>query len=377
MKRIAFILTLCLWLCGGSSLFAWTLFDIAAGEELSEEHNFNPDKDIAFLPEAKHKDMFAAVEDMSIARKTQVRKFIDVYLNSGRNFTINGIERSGLYQDIINEVFAKHPDMPADLSLLPMLESGFNPKAVSRSNAVGLWQFMRNTSEPLGLKKNKWVDDRRSIEKSTDAALRHLRGLYKAFGSWELALAAYNGGGGHVRRSMNKSGANDFWELLDAKVLHKETSEYVPRFIALLLIYRNQEMFGISSDITVKQPAETDTIKLKYSVPLNAVSKFSGTPIDSIRKFNPELAMNVTPPSAGFELRLPVENAKRLETKMDSLYKYRVKETKTQTYTVKKGDTLSAIAKKNGTNAAALMKANNIKNANKIIPGKVLRIPTK
>lgn len=362
-----------------ANAYAWTLLSIITDSETQiNEEPFNPEEDIVFLPKIEDKELFAAIDDLSIVRKKEVRRFINLYLNNGRSFTIRGIERSSLYKDIIDDVFAENPDIPADLAFLPLLESGFNPRAVSRSKAVGLWQFMKNTSEPLGLKNNKWIDDRRSIEKSTRAAVRHLRGLYNTFGSWELALAAYNGGGGHVRKSMNKSGATDFWSLHQAGVLHNETAEYVPRFIALLLIYRNQGLFNIADEINPKVAAQTDTIKLKYSVPLNAVSRFSGSSIDTIFRFNPELSFNATPPAAsGYELRLPSANIRRLESNIENLYKHRIQDIKTKAYTVKKGDTLSAIAQKNGTKLSVIMRVNNIKDGNRIMPGKVLRIPAK
>ncbi len=352
---------------------AWSLTDLMNGHPVQQ--TFDPENDIVFLPECG-KDFFADVEDLSVLRRKEVRRFLYLYLTRGRDFTIRGIERSSMYKDVIDQIFAENPDIPEDLAFLPLLESGFNPSAVSRSRAVGLWQFMKNTSEPLGLKKNKWVDDRRSIEKSTRAAVRHLRGLYRPFGSWELALAAYNGGGGHVRRSMEKADTSDFWKLQETGILRNETSEYVPRFAALLIICRNLDMFRICDDINYSAAAETDTIRLKYSVPLSAVSRYSGSSVMTIRRLNPELSMNVTPPEGhDFKLRLPVRNIKKLAGNLDSLYRHKVKNVRTKTYRVKRGDTLSSIAKKTKTSTSAIMKFNRIKNADKIIPGRVLNIP--
>lgn len=361
---------------GGAKLHAWTLFDIMTGISNDEtENSFNPEKDILFLPELENKDLFASIDDLSISRKKEVRKFLNLYLSRGRGFTVRGIERSSLYKDKIDQIFAENPDIPADLAFLPLLESGFNPVAVSRSKAVGLWQFMSNTSAPLGLQNTKWIDDRCDIEKSTKAAISHLRNLHRTFGSWELALAAYNGGGGHVRRAIEKAGgAWDYWTLLEHDVLHRETSEYVPRFIALLLIYKNQDFFGIADDINPREPIVSDIVTIKHPVTLNSISRFSGVPTETIRRFNPELRSNQTPPTNnGYALKLPPEGAQKLESNLEQLYKQRIRTTKS--YTIKKGDTLSSIALRNKTTVAAIKKANNIKNVDKIPPGKTLKIP--
>ena len=363
-----------------SKLYAWTLFDIMTDQEQDESETldrFDPEKDIMFLPKLGNKDLFAAIDDMSISRKKEVRKYLNLYLSRGRNFTIRGIERSFLYKDTIDQIFAENPDIPADLAFLPLLESCYNPTAVSRSKAMGLWQFMRNTSEPLGLQSTQWIDDRCSVTKSTEAAVRHLRTLYKTFGSWELALAAYNGGGGHVRRAMEKTDTWNFWSLLEQDVLHRETSEYVPRFIALLIICKNQEFFGIAGEIKSQDPIVSDVINLKHPVPLTAVSRFSGISVTTIRRFNPELRSNATPPgSNGYELKLPPAGAQKLESNIESLYKQRIQPAKpVKTYKIKKGDTLSSIAVKHKTTTTAIRKANGIKNADKITPGRTIKIP--
>ncbi|MDR3237238.1 MAG: transglycosylase SLT domain-containing protein [Spirochaetia bacterium] len=383
-----------------SRLYAWTLVDVITGREAAED-SFDPENDILFLPQLGKKDFFESIDDLSIARKKDVRKFINLYLSKGRNYTIKGIERSVMYKEVIDAVFAENPDIPAGIACLPLLESGFNPRAVSRSKAVGLWQFMLNTADPLGLKNTRWVDDRRHIEKSTRAAVRHLRGLYRTFGSWELALAAYNGGGGHVRRSMDKAGTWNFWELLETDTLRTETSEYVPRFIALLIIYKNQELFGLSGLIKAAKPAEAGTVLITYSVPLSAVARLSGTHIDTVRSLNPDLIAEATPPEHDYTIILPLEQAKQLEENIDELYKYRVlpktaaaktkniknakniKNTKStpnkksyaKQYKVKKGDTISSIAKKNNRTASEIMQLNKIANINRIIPGKIILIP--
>ena len=360
-------------------LFSWGLFNFFTDTDFSDEGlekvaDFDPDRDILYLPELGNKGFFESIDDLSICRRKDVRKFIYIYLTRGREFTIRGIERRLLYRDIVDSVFGKNPDIPADLACLPLLESGYNPYAVSRSKAVGLWQFVSNTSNPLGLKNNMWVDDRRDLEKSTEAAIRHLRGLYNTFGSWDLALAAYNGGGGHVRRSMNRTNTPDFWNLQKSGALRTETSEYVPRFAALLLIYKNQKLFGISEEIEHPELPETDTIVLRHSVPIKEVARYSDTDINTIRRFNPELRRHITPPDRkSYTLRLPLEGVQKLEENIQDLYKYRRR--KLRAYRVKKGDSLSGIARQNNKKTSDLLRFNDIKNPDRIQPGRVIYIP--
>ena len=402
-----------------SNLSAWTLTDLITGKKTADSE-FNPEEDILFLPELKQKDLFVSIDDLSITRKKEVRKFLNLYLSRGRNYTVRAIERSAMYKEEIDAIFAENPDIPADIAYLPILESCYNPQAVSRSKAVGMWQFMANTAAPLGLKNTSLVDERRNIEKSTRAAIRHLRGLYRTFGSWDLALAAYNGGAGHVSRSMEKAGTQDFWELLAGNVLHNETREYVPRFAALLIIYKNQEFFGISGEIKNVKPVETGIVAVKYNVPVSAVELVSGVPAARIRSLNPELLTGVIPPG-GYNLIMPAANVQQLEDNITSLSRHVIvakkakpaaknalaknnnknskisnKNSKTtikkttiksaakptpkskiaaKQYKIKKGDTISSIAKKNNKTPTEIMQFNRMANADKITPGRVILIP--
>ena len=332
------------------NLFSWGLFNLFdersySREGLSKALAFDPDKDILYLPKLEGKELFESVEDLSISRKQEVRRYLYVYLTRGRPYILKGIENSHKYSDLIYSIFdeEENRDMPKDLAMLPLLESAFNPYAVSRSKAVGLWQFMSNTSRPLGLKNNRWVDERRDVEKSTRAAIRHLRNLHRTFKSWDLALAAYNGGGGHVRRSMKKSNTTDFWSLAASGTLRKETEEYVPRFLALLLIYRNQGLFDIKEELTPPEVEDTALFRLTYGVHLRHVSKLTGLPVKNILTLNPQLKMGATPPyDRSFELRLPVDAAEKLEKNRKSLYRLRYSRVKK--YKVKQGDCLSKIA---------------------------------
>ncbi len=330
------------------NLFSWGLFNFFTDTTYSEKGmqealTFNPDRDILYLPSLKDKKLFQAVKDLSITRRREVRKYIYLYLTSGRPYLISSIEKSYFYKDIIDEIIKEEKNVPEDLALLPLLESGFNPWAVSSSRATGLWQFMTNTSTPLGLKSNRWVEERRDIEKSTRAALRHLRNLYKTFGNWELTLAAYNGGGGHVRRAMISSGKKDFWSMAEAGVLRQETCEYVPRYLAMLLIYRNQGLFDIKDEIEIPETDKTTMIELKYPVNMHHVSRYSGIDMETLRRYNPELNRNITPPyERNYEIRIPHDGARKLKEMEKHLY--RVKFRHVKRYRIRRGDCLTRIA---------------------------------
>ncbi|HPJ38706.1 MAG TPA: lytic transglycosylase domain-containing protein [Spirochaetota bacterium] len=294
-----------------STIFSRELFSIFQDRVYTDRgietvENFDPDGNILFLPSLKNKKFFASIEDLSVCRRKEVRKYIYIYLTRGRDYVKRSIQKSEFYLSIINEIFARHSDVPPELALLPLLESGFNPRAVSRSSAVGLWQFMRGTSEMLDLRTDHWIDERRDIEKSTEAAIRHLKALYSTFNSWELALAAYNGGAGHVGRAMKRTGAKTFWELMESGALRTETSEYVPRFAALLIIYQNQELLQLKDELEMPALPRTDTVRLTSPANIINISKLSGTSLAMLKLLNPELNRNQTPPYyRNYTLRLP------------------------------------------------------------------------
>lgn len=279
---------------------------------------YNTDNDISPLPALEGKNFFQSIDDLSICRRKEIRKFLYIYLTRGREFVKNSIRRSVNYIDIIKKEFEKNPDIPAEIMMLPLLESGFNPRAVSRSRAVGLWQFLGSTSKILGLKNDYWVDERRHIEKSTRAAIRHLKNVYSIFNSWEYTLAAYNGGAGRVKRAMRKKNITNFWELCDSGALSPETAEYVSRFASLLVIYKNQDLFGLHGEIEYEEKIATDTITLGRRVNIQKISKMLNIPYKTIRKLNPEFKRNIVPPYySDYTVRIPRADDEKIKFSMN------------------------------------------------------------
>ncbi len=332
-----------------TQLLSWGLFNLFmdtsySPEGLEKVYTFDPDRDILYLPQLKDKDIFESSRDLSICRNKAVRKHIYLYLTSKREYLIRGIERSYRYDGMIQEALRKNRDIPEELALLPLLESCFDPRAVSKSKAVGLWQFVGNTSKPLGLQTDQWVDERRDVEKSTSAAIRHLRNIRGCFPDWALTLAAYNGGAGYVKRTMEKTGIRDFWKLREGGFFRDETSEYIPKYIALMVIYKNQRLFGVSDDIKIPKKTESGLYTLQYPVDLRDVSRLAGVPLHTIRDLNPEINANLTPPGKkNYQLRIPIDAKKNLDAKTDVLYKNRL--TGVIAHRVKKGESVTTIAR--------------------------------
>ncbi len=174
-----------------------------------------------------------------IPDRAEIKRFVDYYL-SNRRFLELALQRANYYMPLIKPVIKKY-GLPEELALLPVIESGFNNFAVSRSGAAGLWQFIPSTARRYGLRVDEYVDERFDVLKATDAAMRYLKDLYSMFGSWELALASYNCGENCVAR---RTGGADFWTA--QALLPGETRSYVPAFFAVLLLARNPEKYGLS-----------------------------------------------------------------------------------------------------------------------------------
>jgi len=212
------------------------------------------------------------------------------------------LSRLERYRPTVQNIFSEFK-LPLDLVFLSLVESGFNTHAVSRAKATGPWQFMAPTAKIYGLRVDKWVDERRDPVKSTIAAAQYLRDLYHLFGSWPLAMAAYNAGEGKVGRSLARVEDGDFWSLLDTKLLRSETKEYVPRFVAARQIAKDPARFGFN--IQPQPPVEYDEVLLTRPVHLKAAAKAAGVSFEDMKALNPELRRDMTPPDPVYILKVP------------------------------------------------------------------------
>ena len=195
-------------------------------------------------------------------------------------------------------------DLPEELAYTAMIESGFNPLAVSRAGAKGMWQFMAATARQYGLRVDQWIDERLDPEKSTVAAASYLRDLYNMFGSWTLAQAAYNAGEVKVTRAMRATGSSDFWTLARTNHLRTETKEFVPQIHAATMIGLDPSRYGF--EFNEPNPMDVDHVMVPPSTDLRRLATTSGVTIETLRSLNPVLVRAITPPGGNWNLRVPV-----------------------------------------------------------------------
>ncbi|MCY3728210.1 MAG: transglycosylase SLT domain-containing protein, partial [Nitrospira sp.] len=256
------------------------------------------------------------------------------------------------YRPLIKQIFVEF-GLPQELVYLSLVESGFNPRAYSRAHASGPWQFIKSTGRIYGLTVNWYVDERRDPIKSTVAAARHLRDLYDLFGSWPLALASYNAGPGKISRAIAKTGSRDFWTIARTRYIRRETKQYVPRFMAAMIIATRPSLFGFHADF---QPVhEYEEIHLKRSIHLRSVSREAELSFEELRRLNPELRRNVIPSDQdGYFLKVPVGTSGRVEQVKGRFKTWTQRPSQRTWYRVRWGDSLSVIAHRFGTSVRQL-----------------------
>ena len=263
------------------------------------------------------------------------------------------------YRPLIEQVFVEL-GLPKELVYLSLVESGFNPRAYSRARASGPWQFIRSTGRIYGLRVNWYVDERRDPMKSTVAAAVHLRDLYDLFGSWPLALAAYNAGAGKISRAIEKTGTRDFWRIARTRYIRRETRQYVPKFMAAMSIAKHPALFGFSEH---SQPVhQYEEIRMDASVHLRSVARETGIPFEELRRLNPELRRSVIPPGRdGYFLKVPVETAGRVAQAKARIKTWTPPPSPRRTwYRVRQGDSLSVIARRFGMSVRQLKNLNDL-----------------
>ena len=221
-----------------------------------------------------------------------VKSYIKTYTVLKREKTEDMLGRANTYFPLI-EKHMQEAGMPTDLKYLAVVESALNPRAVSRSRAVGMWQFMTPTGRENGLKINSLVDERKDPNKATEAAIKYLRFLHRKYGNWELALAAYNGGPGRVNRAVRRGRSKDFWRI--KRYLPRETRAYVPAFIAATYImnyYDEHELIPRYPELDMQL---IETVKIYERISFQMISEISGAPVDIIQKLNPSYKQRFLP----------------------------------------------------------------------------------
>ncbi|MGH7787208.1 MAG: transglycosylase SLT domain-containing protein [Candidatus Binatia bacterium] len=306
-----------------------------------------------------------------------MQDFVERYQGSLRPYIQRALQRGSKYLPSMTTILAEE-GVPPELAYLPIVESGYSVHAASHAGAVGPWQFIRGTGVRYGLRIDGYVDERRDPEKATRAAARYLRDLHDRFGDWHLALAGYNSGEGNIQRIQNSKACGDYWEMSERGYLPRETTEFVPRFLAAVEVATQSEEYGF--DVPPSAPARFDLVEVTRPISLKAVAKLCGSSEAEIRELNPALNRGQVPPR-GYAVRLPKGTGDAFQVALAS---YRepapVVQPRSRTarlHRVRRGDTVGSIARRYGVSASALMKHNGIRSARGLKAGATIKIPSK
>lgn len=314
---------------------------------------------------------------MPVSNETAIKaieKNISLFRDRIRErFTI-WLERSAKYMEIMKEIL-REKELPEELVFLPIIESGFNMDAYSRARAVGPWQFIASTAKRYGLVIDWWRDERKDPIKSTKAAADYLKDLYRMFGSWNLALAAYNAGEGRISKALKRSDADNYWALLSTKQIKKETKEYVPRYIAATMIANTPEDYGFIN-LDYHEPLEYEEVTINSPLDIEVIAKCAETTVKEIKELNPELRRWSTPPNIPqYTIRIPSGSKEIFQKNITEIPKE--DHFTVAVYTAKKGDTIRKIARKTGVPLNAILAMNSLNGIERISTGDKIKIPPK
>lgn len=309
--------------------------------------------------------------DIPMVVNKRVLQFLEYYRGPGREITELGLKRAGRYLDYFKEVFARE-GLPLDLVYIPHVESLFQPTAYSRARARGIWQFMSGTAKLYGLHVGWWVDERSNVERSTVAAARHLKDLYEKFGDWYLVMAAYNAGAGRIERNLRRYGRLDYWSMVDRRLLPRETRHYVPAILASILIYKYPQTYGFS--VEPDHPLEFETVSVDHQFDLRVIAEEIGIEAEKLEELNPELRRGITPYSdQPYALKVPPGTSELANQRIAEIPPE--KRLRVRHHRVTRGDTLWEIARSYGTSLEAVIQANRLRNPNRLRLGQDLIIP--
>jgi membrane-bound lytic murein transglycosylase D len=302
--------------------------------------------------------------------ETEIERFT---IGEEQAFFAESYKRSGRYRPFIEAALIE-AGLPAELSWLPLIESGFKVNVFSRARALGLWQFIPSTGYKFGLKRNKYIDERLDPEKSTRAAIAYLKELHQIFGDWTTVMAAYNCGEGRVLRVIrhqNIKYLDNFWDLYER--LPFETARYVPRFLAALHIVNNLEKYGLDG-VALDPPVEYETVSVSKQMHLKHVAPAIGVSLAVLGGLNPELRYKLLPPDS-YGLKVPSDTGQQLLANIDDIPISAPPRPTFVYHRVRRGETLSTIARHHRTSVRKIMRANKLRRSNYIVAGRLLKIP--
>ncbi|MBP1725518.1 MAG: Lytic transglycosylase catalytic [Deltaproteobacteria bacterium] len=311
--------------------------------------------------------------EIPLAMNDHVAREIRSFQTVERDFFIDSYYRSGMYRPYIAAQMKK-AGLPEDLSWLPLIESGFKVKALSRARALGLWQFIASTGYRFDLRRDRWVDERMDLERSTDGAINYLTTLHDLFGDWTTVLAAYNCGEANVLRVIRQQHVNyldNFWDLYQR--LPAETARYVPRFLASLHIIKNPAKYGFT-DLQLAPSLVYEKVPIDKQVRLPDIAQALSLSVEAIYELNPALRNGVTPDYA-YTLNVHNGHAPLLLAKLDEIPRWQPPKITCVRHRVRPGESLASIARKYRVSQDRILEASGLQSAKSVRRGQVLQIP--
>ncbi|MHB8844482.1 MAG: lytic transglycosylase domain-containing protein [Nitrospirota bacterium] len=350
--------------------------DDGTGKELQQQKDdlrFLISKRLLEIYASKYRTTNGTHKEIPLTVNEHVEREIRLFQTQERDFFIESYRRSGRYRDQMARAF-REAGLPEDLTWLPLIESGFKVRALSRARALGLWQFIPSTGYKFGLKRSAAIDERLDPEKATAAAIAYLKELHQIFGDWATALAAYNCGEGavlRVIRSQKIDYLDNFWDLYDR--LPRETSRYYPRFLATLAIIKDPAKYGFQFG-ELEQPLPYESVTVSKPVSLKTLAAKVAADEDDLTVLNPELRYSATP-GGPYILRVPPGKGEAVLATVASLPAWSPPRPAYVVHRVRRGETLSTIAVRYRTSIDRIRDANNLRSTRMIRAGQKLRIP--
>ncbi len=324
-----------------------------------------------FLEGAEELNLENYYFDIPVVYNDAVKKWINYYLNRGRDYFEIYSARGGRYAPLLGKILEEN-GLPRDLIYVAMAESGFQTKAKSYARAVGLWQFIPSTGRIYGLKIDWYIDERRDPVKSTIAASKYLKKLYEEFGDWEIAAAAYNAGEGKVNRAIARYKTDDFWKLTKRRYLKSETRNYVPKIMALAILGKNLDSFGFA-DIEFHEQIDFAEIDVPGKTDLVALAEEMNIDVEEIYFLNPELLRWYIPAySETYRLKVPAGAEDVYET---CCADKDFTASAFQTYRTKSATTIAEVAKKFRIQPSVLEDLNSVPARTRVAKGQEVILP--
>lgn len=320
----------------------------------------------------------SAYGEIALDQNEHVDKWVRYFQGRGRPYMEQYLSRSGRYLPMMKNVLREN-GLPEDLVYIALIESGFSPRAHSKANAVGYWQFIRSTGKRFGMQIDTFTDERRDPVLSTRAAAEYFKALHNLLGDWHLAMASYNVGEGRVKRAVAKYRTKNFWELLKKRrALPAETRNYVPKFIAATMIAKDPAKYGFPN-IEYQDPLSYETVALQSPISLTKLATNLSVDVEELKLLNPKFRTDFVPIARGNEtvIRIPVGRASDAlaALSMSVTSQPKILQAEYYFYRVRRGDNLSTIARRHRTTVSQLRRLNDLSNRTLLRVGRRLKVP--